>query len=97
MPAEARPHGSKIKFLDAALHLFRAHGYAATTVDDICARAALTKGSFFHHFDSKEALAIAAARHFSKLPEGCSPMPPIGVRPIRWTACSATSMFAAAS
>jgi TetR/AcrR family transcriptional repressor of nem operon len=66
MPAEARPHGSKTKFLDAALHLFRAHGYAATTVDDICARAALTKGSFFHHFESKEELAIAAARHFSE-------------------------------
>ncbi len=66
MPTEARPHGSKTKFLDAALHLFRARGYAATTVDDICERAALTKGSFFHHFESKEALAIAAARHFSE-------------------------------
>ena len=52
--------------MEAALHLFRARGYAATTVDDICERAALTKGSFFHHFESKEGLAVAAARHFSE-------------------------------
>ena len=40
---------SKTKFLDAALHLIRAKGYEATTVDD----------------RSKEALALAAAGHFA--------------------------------
>lgn len=40
-------------------------GYAATSVDQICARAGLTKGSFFHHFASKEALAEAVLEHYT--------------------------------
>lgn len=39
--------------------LFRRHGYEATTVDQICVQAGVTKGAFFHHFESKEALAEA--------------------------------------
>jgi len=59
------PHDSKRKLLDAALHVIRAKGYTATRVEDICAEAGLTKGSFFHHFDSKEDLALAAAEYWS--------------------------------
>src|SRR5262249_33283505 len=40
-----------------------------TTVDDICRAAGLSKGSFFHHFESKEALALAAADHFATMAE----------------------------
>jgi TetR/AcrR family transcriptional repressor of nem operon len=58
---------TRTKLLDAALHVMRLKGYAATTVDDICKAAGLTKGSFFHHFDSKEALGIAAAEHFASM------------------------------
>jgi TetR/AcrR family transcriptional regulator, transcriptional repressor for nem operon len=54
------------KLLDAALSLIRAKGYEATTVDDLCAAAGVTKGAFFHHFVSKEALAVAAAEHWSE-------------------------------
>jgi TetR/AcrR family transcriptional repressor of nem operon len=57
-------HESKTKLLDAALHEIRAKGYSATRVEDICETAGLTKGSFFHHFDSKEALALAAADYW---------------------------------
>ena len=32
--------------------------YAATTVDQICAATEVTKGAFFHHFPSKEAMAV---------------------------------------
>lgn len=63
-------HESKTKLLDAALHVIRAKGYAATTVDDICQAAGVTKGSFFHHFKSKDELALAAAGHFSAMAEG---------------------------
>ncbi|HYH97045.1 helix-turn-helix domain-containing protein [Hyalangium sp.] len=66
----ARAHGdSKTKFLDAALRVIRAKGYEATTVDDICEAAGLTKGSFFHHFESKEELALSAADHFAAMAE----------------------------
>jgi TetR/AcrR family transcriptional regulator, transcriptional repressor for nem operon len=53
-------HESKTKILDAALTVIRAKGYTAARVEDICAAAGLTKGSFFHHFKSKEDLALAA-------------------------------------
>src|SRR5580692_5916688 len=60
-------HQSKSKFLDAALHVIRYKGYTATRVEDICEAAQLTKGSFFHHFDTKEALALAAAEHWGAI------------------------------
>jgi TetR/AcrR family transcriptional regulator, transcriptional repressor for nem operon len=63
---EAR-HESKTKLLNAALHVIRAKGYTATRVEDVCEAAELTKGSFFHHFDSKEALALAAADYWSEV------------------------------
>jgi TetR/AcrR family transcriptional regulator, transcriptional repressor for nem operon len=54
-------HDSKAKLIDAAMNVVRAKGFTATRVDDICEAAGLTKGSFFHHFNSKEDLALAAA------------------------------------
>jgi TetR/AcrR family transcriptional repressor of nem operon len=61
----AKP-GARVGLLDAALASFREKGYAATSVDELCARAGVTKGAFFHHFKSKEALAVAAARHWTE-------------------------------
>lgn len=58
---------AKTKILDAALMVIRAKGYAATTVDDLCAASAVTKGAFFHHFKSKDDLAVAVAEHWSKV------------------------------
>jgi TetR/AcrR family transcriptional repressor of nem operon len=60
---------AKTKMLDAAVDVIRAKGYSATSVDDICRTAGVTKGAFFHHFESKEELAVAAARHFSSMAE----------------------------
>src|SRR5262245_36019260 len=58
------------KILEAALAVIRLKGYAATTVDDLCAQAGVTKGAFFHHFKSKEELAIAAAGRWSEMAQG---------------------------
>ncbi|QLF69931.1 TetR/AcrR family transcriptional regulator [Peteryoungia desertarenae] len=52
------------RLLNAALSVIRSKGYAATTVDDLCRMATVSKGAFFHHFRSKEELAIAAAAHW---------------------------------
>jgi TetR/AcrR family transcriptional repressor of nem operon len=55
--------------LEAALQVIRAKGYSATRIEDVCEAAGLTKGSFFHHFESKEDLALAAADHFAAMAE----------------------------
>ncbi len=47
---------TKTRLLDAAEGLMLAKGFGATSVEEICHAAKLTKGSFFHYFDSKERL-----------------------------------------
>ena len=61
----AKTATARRKLLDAALTVIREKGFAATTVDELCARAGVSKGAFFHHFASKEALGVAAAEHWS--------------------------------
>lgn len=58
---------ARSKLLDAALTVIRTKGYCATTVDELCAAAGVTKGAFFHHFRSKDDLAVAAAEHWSRI------------------------------
>jgi TetR/AcrR family transcriptional regulator, transcriptional repressor for nem operon len=58
---------TRTRLLDAARDVIRAQGYAATTVDDICAAAGLSKGSFFHHFATKEEMTVAAIGQFSDM------------------------------
>lgn len=65
MSVTARRQDSRQRILDAALGVFRTKGYTATTVDDLCTAAGVTKGSFFHHFESKEAAALAAIAHWN--------------------------------
>ncbi|MBO9653574.1 MAG: TetR/AcrR family transcriptional regulator [Agrobacterium tumefaciens] len=56
---------TKPSLLEAAFAVIRTKGYAAATIDDVCAKAVLSKGAFFHHFSSKEEMAVAAADHWS--------------------------------
>lgn len=51
--------------LDTALTLVRRQGWAATSIDQLCRAAGVTKGAFFHHFESKEALGVAAAERWT--------------------------------
>jgi TetR/AcrR family transcriptional regulator, transcriptional repressor for nem operon len=63
----ARTAPAREKILNAAFSMIRTKGYSATSVDDLCAEAGVTKGAFFHHFDSKDAMGAAAANHWSKV------------------------------
>lgn len=46
------------RLTDAALELFAARGFERTSVHEICERSGVSNGSFFHHFRSKEGLAL---------------------------------------
>ena len=59
--------GARDRLLEAAMTLIRRNGFAATSVEALCAEAEVTKGAFFHHFASKEALGVAAVEHWSAL------------------------------
>lgn len=67
MEASIAQHDSKTKILNAALRVVRTKGYTAARIEDICAEAGVTKGSFFHHFKSKDDLALAAVAHWDKI------------------------------
>jgi len=53
MPQEL---GTRDRLIDSARYLFWQHGYAATSMADLLARANVNSGSFYHFFESKEAL-----------------------------------------
>lgn len=59
------PANARDKLLEAAVKLVRTKGFSDTSVDQLCAEAGVTKGAFFHHFASKEALGVAAADYWS--------------------------------
>ena len=58
---------ARSKLLDAAMAVIRGKGFSATSVDELCQAAGVTKGAFFHHFRSKEELGVAAAAHFGEM------------------------------
>jgi TetR/AcrR family transcriptional repressor of nem operon len=55
--------GSQQRLLTAAGDLLWEKSYHAVTIDEVCARAGAMKGSLYHFFDSKSALALAAVQH----------------------------------
>ena len=55
-----RVSDAKKKLMEAILELIWAGSYGNTTIDQICERAGVKKGSFYYFFDSKADLAAAA-------------------------------------
>ena len=59
-----RPSSARERILEATTTLLLERGYGATSLDEICRTAGVTKGGLFYHFDSKEALVSAAVDRF---------------------------------
>lgn len=59
-----RKSNVKSRIVEAAWALFYEHGYDATTVEDIVLRSGTSKGSFYHYFESKDALLDSLAYLF---------------------------------
>ena len=61
-----KPEISRGEILDAALACFAARGYHETSVDEIAARAGLSKGAIYWHFKGKRELFLALVDRFSE-------------------------------
>jgi TetR/AcrR family transcriptional repressor of nem operon len=58
------PLKTRETLLDTAIQLIWQSNYHGVGVNEICARAGVTKGAFYHHFESKADLYYAAAGHY---------------------------------
>ena len=72
MTTKKAPELRKEEIFNAALFCFNQNGYYETSIDDIAARAGITKGGIYHHFSSKKTLFIdlfhtVANRYFETL------------------------------
>jgi TetR/AcrR family transcriptional repressor of nem operon len=57
-----QPEATRRKLIAATLTLMLKQGFNATSVDEICAAAGVTKGSFFHHFKNKDDIGRSAVK-----------------------------------
>ena len=67
MARQVRSEATRRKILDAAVDVFTEVGFAAADRGAIIERTGMTKGAFYHHFDSMESLASAIIDDGSKL------------------------------
>ncbi len=59
MALQARAEATRRRILESAVELFDEMGYGDTGLADVLQRAGVSKGAFYYHFDSKEAVAEA--------------------------------------
>lgn len=76
-----RTSDAKLKLMQVIVELIWTGSYGTTTIDDICEKAQVKRGSFYYFFDSKADLAVAAidaewAKHRPVLDEMFSPVIP---------------------
>ena len=64
MALQARAEATRRKIIETAIELFSELGYGETGLADVLQRAGVSKGAFYYHFDSKEAVARAIIDEF---------------------------------
>ena len=66
MPQQ-RSEETRARILDAAVRRFAVVGYDGASVDDICSEAGVSKGAFYHHYPTKQAIFLALMQGWLKL------------------------------
>lgn len=56
---QQRSEETRLRIIEAAIKLFSNRGYNKASVEDICQEAGISKGAFYHHFESKQALFLS--------------------------------------
>lgn len=67
MPASKNSLSTRDRLIDSARFLFWERGFAGTSMADLLAHAEVNSGSFYHFFDSKEALLRAVLEQYIEL------------------------------
>ena len=62
-PQQRRAARTRLRILEAAAAAFAEHGYEGVSLNELIRQSGLTKGAFYFHFASRDALALAAFRH----------------------------------
>lgn len=60
------PGTAKARLVEAAIHQFEMAGYEAVNVVDLAAKASVTTGALYHHFDSKLGLYLVVREEMEK-------------------------------
>lgn len=63
---QARAEATRRRIIDSAVALFDEFGYGETGLADVLQRAGVSKGAFYYHFDSKEAVAAAIIEEYCR-------------------------------
>lgn len=64
MPLQKRSQQTRTRLLHSARHCFAQFGYDGASVASICEHAGVSKGAFYHHFPSKQALFLELLDHW---------------------------------
>jgi AcrR family transcriptional regulator len=67
MPAPKQSASTRDRLIDSARFLFWERGFAGTSMAELLAHAQVNSGSFYHFFDSKEALLRAVLEQYAEL------------------------------
>ncbi len=62
-PQQERAARTRLQILETAAAAFAEYGYDGVSLNEVIRRSGLTKGAFYHHFASRDELALATFRH----------------------------------
>lgn len=62
-PQQERSARTRLRILETAASAFAEHGYDGVSLNEVVRRSGLTKGALYHHFASRDELALATFRH----------------------------------